>query len=61
MRPILKLTANVSIVQTKQIVEVGELNPEEIITPGIFVKKVVEITKPAHESELVAKQMKYPC
>ena len=45
----------------KKIVEVGELNPEEIITPGIFVKKVVEITNPAHESELVANQIKYPC
>ena len=53
--------ANIAIVQTKQIVEVGELNPEEIITPGIFVKRVIEITNPAHESELVANQMKYPC
>ena len=59
--PIMCTAANVSIVQTKQIVEVGELNPEEIITPGIFVKKVVEITNPAHESELVANQMRYPC
>ena len=54
-------SCNVAIVQTKQIVKVGELNPEEIITPGIFVKRVVEITNPAHESELVSKQMKYPC
>ena len=59
--PIMCSAANVSIVQTKKIVEVGELNPEEIITPGIFVKKVVEITNPAHESELVANQIKYPC
>jgi 3-oxoadipate CoA-transferase alpha subunit len=59
--PIMCSAANVAIVQTKQIVEVGELNPEEIITPGIFVKKVVEIINPAHESELVANQMKYPC
>ena len=59
--PIMCSAANVSIVQTKKIVEVGKLNPEEIITPGIFVKKVVEITNPVHESELVSKQMKYPC
>jgi len=59
--PIMCSASNVSIVQTKKIVEVGELNPEEIITPGIFVKKVVEITNPAHESELVANQIKYPC
>ena len=59
--PIMCSAANIAIVQSKQIVEVGELNPEEIVTPGIFVKKVVEITNPAHESELVAKQIKFPC
>ena len=59
--PIMCSAAKVSIVQTKQMVKVGELNPEEIITPGIFVKKIIEITNPAHESELVERQMKYPC
>ncbi len=59
--PIMCMAAKVAIVQTKEIVEVGEINPEAVITPGIFVKKVVEIINPAHESELVAKQMKYPC
>ena len=59
--PIMCSAANIAIVQSKQIVEVGELNPEEIITPGIFVKRVIEITNPAHESELVANQIKYPC
>ncbi len=53
--------ANITIVQSKQIVEVGKLNPEEIITPGIFVERVIEITNPAHESELVENQMRYPC
>jgi len=38
-----------------------KLNPEEIITPGIFVERVIEITNPAHESELVENQMRYPC
>tara|TARA_B100001758_G_C18394914_1_gene605296 strand:+ start:852 stop:1565 length:714 start_codon:yes stop_codon:yes gene_type:complete len=59
--PIMCSAAKVSIVQAKQIVELGELNPEEIITPGIFVKKVVEVINPEHESELVANQMRYPC
>ena len=53
--------ANIAIVQSKQIVEVGKLNPEEIITPGIFVERVIEITNPTHESELVENQMRYPC
>tara|TARA_B100001758_G_scaffold247950_1_gene268949 strand:+ start:14673 stop:15386 length:714 start_codon:yes stop_codon:yes gene_type:complete len=59
--PIMCSAAKVSIVQTKKIVEVGKLNPEEIITPGIFVKKIVEVTNPANESELVANKMRYPC
>jgi 3-oxoadipate CoA-transferase alpha subunit len=59
--PIMCSAANIAIVQSKQIVEVGKLNPEEIITPGIFVKRVIEITNPAHESELVENQMRYPC
>ena len=59
--PIMCSAANIAIVQSKQIVEVGRLNPEEIITPGIFVERVIEITNPAHESELVENQMRYPC
>ena len=59
--PIMCSAANITIVQSKQIVEVGKLNPEEIITPGIFVERVIEITNPAHESELVENQMRYPC
>ena len=59
--PIMCSAANIAIVQSKQIVEVGQLNPEEIITPGIFVERVIEITNPAHESELVENQMRYPC
>ena len=59
--PIMCSAANIAIVQSKQIVEVGKLNPEEIITPGIFVERVIEITNPAHESELVENQIRYPC
>ena len=59
--PIMCSAADIAIVQSKQIVEVGKLNPEEIITPGIFVERVIEITNPAHESELVENQMRYPC
>tara|TARA_B100001094_G_scaffold203681_1_gene197612 strand:+ start:361 stop:1074 length:714 start_codon:yes stop_codon:yes gene_type:complete len=59
--PIMCSAANIAIVQSKQIVEIGQLNPEEIITPGIFVQRVIKITNPAHESELVENQMRYPC
>ena len=58
--PIMCTAANVSIVQAKKIVEAGEIDPEIVITPGIFVKKVIEITNPANESQLVADEMRYP-
>ena len=59
--PIMCSASNVSIVQAKSIVKVGEIDPEIIVTPGIFVKRIIEVKNPAHESELVARQMKYPC
>ena len=59
--PIMCSASNISIVQAKSIVEVGNIDPEIIVTPGIFVQRIVEIKNPAHESELVANKMKYPC
>ena len=50
-----------TIVQSKKIVEIGDINPENVITPGIYVDKVIEIENPAHESELVESQIKYLC
>ncbi len=58
--PIMCTAANVTIVQAKKIVDAGEIDPEVVITPGIFVKKVIEIINPADESQLVADELKYP-
>ena len=52
--------AAVSIVQTKNIVEPGFIDPENVITPGIFVQKVVEIINPSDESKLVEEELSYP-
>ena len=41
--PIMAKAATTSIVQVNEIVELGSLNPEAIITPGIFVQHVVEV------------------
>jgi 3-oxoadipate CoA-transferase alpha subunit len=32
-----------SIAQVRHIVELGELDPERIVTPGIFVDRVVQV------------------
>ena len=58
--PIMATAAKTAIVQTKQIVNAGDIDPETVVTPGIFVQRVVEVTNPAHESELVAEGKIYP-
>ncbi|WP_338760451.1 3-oxoacid CoA-transferase subunit A [Massilia sp. METH4] len=39
--PIMAMAARVTIAQVTRIVELGELDPEHIVTPGIFVQRVV--------------------
>ena len=58
--PIMCTASDIAIVQSKFIVDAGEIDPEIVITPGIFVQKVIEVTNPANESELVAAQKNYP-
>lgn len=41
--PIMAMAAKCTIVQVDQVVELGELDPEVIVTPGIFVQRVVKI------------------
>jgi len=58
--PIMCTASKVAIVQTKKMVAPGEIDPEAVITPGIFVQKVIEINNPADESQLVEEEMSYP-
>lgn len=58
--PVMCMAAKTTIVQTRKILELGQIDPECVITPGIFVKRVVEVSNPAHESLLVAEKRRYP-
>lgn len=58
--PIMAMAGKVTISQAAQVVDLGELDPETIITPGIFVQRVVEVKNPALESTLVAAGETYP-
>ena len=40
--PIMAMAAKTTIAQVQQVVELGELDPEVIVTPGIFVQRVVK-------------------
>ncbi len=57
--PIMCMSANSTIVQAKHIVELGEINPESVVTPGIFVKKVVHILHPVSENKLISENFSY--
>ena len=54
------MAAKTTIVQAKEILNVGDINPECVITPGIYVKRIVEIPNPADESKLVKENRRYP-
>ncbi len=58
--PAMAMAGAITVVQTADIVAAGELDPEVIVTPGIFVNRVVEVPNPAHESALVAAGVTYP-
>jgi len=41
--PVMAAAAELTIVQTQHVAELGELSPEEIATPGIYVDRVVHV------------------
>jgi len=42
-QPVMAMAAKVTIVEANEIVEVGEIDPEHVVTPGIFVDRIVQI------------------
>jgi 3-oxoadipate CoA-transferase alpha subunit len=58
--PIMCTAAENTIVQSRKVVELGEIDPEAVVTPGIFVQKVLEVNNPLDESKLVAENWRYP-
>lgn len=58
--PVMAMAGRVTVAQVSAVVEPGELDPETVITPGIFVDRVVHVPDHRHESELVAQGARYP-
>jgi 3-oxoadipate CoA-transferase alpha subunit len=48
--PIMASAAKCTVVQVRETVELGALDPEAIVTPGIFVKRVVKIAAPLQKA-----------
>lgn len=58
--PLMCMAATTSIVQVSELVEPGALDPEAVVTPGIFVQGVVEVADPAQEETLNRAKAVYP-
>jgi 3-oxoadipate CoA-transferase alpha subunit len=58
--PVMAMACETTIVQTMELVEPGGIDPEAVVTPGIFVDRITVVSDPAHESMLVAKGVSYP-
>src|SRR6201991_2554057 len=48
--PIMASAAKTAIVQVSEVVPLGALDPEEIVTPGIFVQRVIEVPQAAQRA-----------
>src|SRR3954465_3739774 len=48
--PIMAAAARCTVVQVSEAVELGALDPEAIVTPGIFVKRIVRIAAQARKA-----------
>ena len=51
--PLMAMAAKLTIVQARQIVEPGGIDPECVVTPGIFVDRIVEVPDPKQEEALL--------
>jgi 3-oxoadipate CoA-transferase alpha subunit len=41
--PIIAMAAELTLVQSQHIRELGEINPDHVVTPGIFVDRVLHV------------------
>lgn len=57
--PLMCMAAAKTIVQVSGIVEPGEIDPEHVVTPGIFVDRLVEVSQPQQEEELIRAGVAY--
>ena len=54
------MAGRTTIVQAAEVADAGAIDPEAVVTPGIFVNRVTCVAEPAHESALVAAGVSYP-
>lgn len=45
--PVMAMAAKTTVASVHEVVELGELDPEAVVTPGIFVQRIVKIARSA--------------
>lgn len=58
--PVMAIAAKTTIVQADSIVAAGDIDPEVVVTPAVFVNRVVAVSEPLQESAMVASSASYP-
>ena len=58
--PLMCMAAATTIAQVSRIVAAGKIDPETVVTPGIFVQRVVAVPDPAQEEALNRAGAVYP-
>ncbi|MGA5463905.1 3-oxoacid CoA-transferase subunit A [Mycobacterium sp. NPDC050041] len=50
--PVMATAAEMTVVEVSRVVEAGELDPECVVTPGIFVDRILDLSAAQHDSEV---------
>ncbi len=58
--PVMCMAADITIVQVRRFAELGAIDPETVVTPGIFVNRVVEVPDPMSERAAIERGETYP-
>ncbi len=58
--PVMCMAADTTIAQVRRIGELGEIDPETVVTPGIFVDRVVAVPEPMSERAAIERGESYP-
>jgi 3-oxoadipate CoA-transferase alpha subunit len=53
------MAADKTIAQVSKITSPGEIDPEQVVTPGLFVDGVVEVRDPQQEEVLIRTGVEY--
>ncbi|WP_421592121.1 3-oxoacid CoA-transferase subunit A [Shinella sp. M27] len=57
--PLMCMAAGKTIVQVSRLLPPGGIDPEQVVTPGIFVDQIVEVANPGQEEALIRAGVAY--